>query len=106
MTIVLLVLWPMPLFGTGYIFNKAFFSGWVIVGIIWLMCSTVAVGIYPLWEGRASIARNFGGMWRDLTGKGSRAPSQQGGIEVLEGDSVMASGRQTPEQIAIKAMDK
>lgn len=48
LTIVLLVLWPMPLYGTGYIFNKAFFSGWVIVGIIWLIGALFAVGLFPV----------------------------------------------------------
>lgn len=32
MTLALLVLWPMPLYGTGYIFSKKFFTGWVAVG--------------------------------------------------------------------------
>jgi len=92
MTIILLVLWPMPLYGTGYVFSQSFFSGWVIVGIIWLMCSSLAVGVYPLWEGRASMARNFGGMWRDITGKGRRAPP----MEVVEGEK-MGSGAGTPK---------
>jgi hypothetical protein len=92
MTLALLVLWPMPLYGTGYIFSEKFFSGWVIVGIIWLMCSTMAVGVYPLWEGRKSLARNFGGMWRDLTGKGRRGRATQ----VVEGEKGEESGTQTP----------
>lgn len=29
MTIALLILWPMPLYGTGYIFSKKFFTGLV-----------------------------------------------------------------------------
>jgi len=91
MTLALLVLWPMPLYGTGYIFSQKFFSGWVIVGIIWLMFSTMAVGVYPLWEGRKSLARNFGGMWRDLTGKG-RKPTTQ----VVEGEKMAESGTHTP----------
>lgn len=91
MTLALLVLWPMPLYGTGYIFSQKFFSGWVIVGIIWLMCSTMAVGVYPLWEGRKSLARNFGGMWRDSTGKG-RKPTTQ----VVEGEKMPESGTHTP----------
>ncbi len=37
MTLILLILWPMPLYGTGYIFSKPFFTGWVTVGI--LCCS-------------------------------------------------------------------
>jgi hypothetical protein len=93
MTLVLLVLWPMPLYGTGYIFSQKFFSGWVIVGIIWLMCSTLAVGVYPLWEGRQSLARNFGGMWRELTGKGG---SRGRNTQIVEGEKMADSGTHTP----------
>lgn len=32
MTLALLVLWPMPMYGSGYIFSKKFFTGWVSVG--------------------------------------------------------------------------
>jgi hypothetical protein len=95
MTLVLLVLWPMPLYGSGYIFSQSFFSGWVIVGIIWLMCSTMAVGVYPLWEGRKSLARNLGGMWADITGKGPRRGGSQA-LEVVEGEKSAHSGTQTP----------
>ncbi|KIM98023.1 hypothetical protein OIDMADRAFT_83017, partial [Oidiodendron maius Zn] len=31
LTFALLVLWPMPMYGTGYIFSKKFFTGWVVV---------------------------------------------------------------------------
>ncbi|KAL8971244.1 MAG: hypothetical protein Q9183_001144 [Haloplaca sp. 2 TL-2023] len=75
-TLALLVLWPMPLYGTSYIFSKEFFTGWVSVGIIWLFCSTFCVGLYPLWEGRHSMATTFQGIARDLTGKGK--PPMQG----------------------------
>ncbi|KAJ4359150.1 urea active transporter [Ascochyta clinopodiicola] len=95
MTLILLVLWPMPLYGTGYIFSPRFFAGWVIVGIVWLLCSTLAVGVYPLWEGRMSLARNFGGMWRDVTGKGPKRRGQH--IEVVEGERT-GSGTDTPKE--------
>lgn len=98
MTLILLVLWPMPLYGTGYIFSPSFFAGWVVVGIIWLMCSTIAVGVYPLWEGRMSLARNFGGMWRDITGKGPKRHGEH--IEVVEGQGTADSGTHTPKEAA------
>lgn len=41
MTLALLVLWPMPLYGTGYIFSKKFFTGWVAVGTHLLLDRTV-----------------------------------------------------------------
>ena len=70
MTLCLLILWPMPLYGTGYVFSKKFFTGWVSVGILWLFCSAFCVGLFPLWEGRKSMANTFRGIVRDLTGKG------------------------------------
>jgi hypothetical protein len=100
MTLILLILWPMPLYGTGYIFSQSFFSGWVIVGIIWLMCSTLAVGVYPLWEGRRSLARNFGGMWADLTGKGGRRGNA---VQVVEGQKGGDSGTHTPNAKEVEA---
>jgi urea-proton symporter len=39
LTIALLVLWPMPMYGTGYIFSLKFFTGWVVVGIMWIFFS-------------------------------------------------------------------
>ena len=52
LTVALLLLWPIPMYGSGYVFSKPFFTGWVVVGIIWIFFSLGCVGIYPLWEGR------------------------------------------------------
>lgn len=57
MALSFLVLWPMPLYGSGYIFSKKFFTGWVTVGIIWISCSFVAVGLYPAWESRVTLVK-------------------------------------------------
>ncbi|RYP57466.1 hypothetical protein DL769_009450 [Monosporascus sp. CRB-8-3] len=62
MAVSFLVLWPMPMYGSAYIFSKPFFTGWVVVGIIWLFGSSVAVGLFPLWEGRHSMIRVVRGM--------------------------------------------
>jgi urea-proton symporter len=67
MALALLVLWPMPLYGTGYIFSKPFFTGWVVVGIIWLFFSLCCVSLFPLWEGRYSMVRIFKAVFVDLT---------------------------------------
>ncbi|KAI9903636.1 hypothetical protein N3K66_000165 [Trichothecium roseum] len=57
LALAFLVVWPMPMYATGYIFSKKFFTGWVVVGIIWIFLSFGAVGVYPLWESRATLAR-------------------------------------------------
>ncbi|KAH7176544.1 Sodium:solute symporter family-domain-containing protein [Dactylonectria macrodidyma] len=90
MTLSFLVLWPMPMFGSRYIFSKSFFTGWVSVGMIWIFLSFFAVGIYPLWESRATIARVC-----TLMVKGKR-PSA-----IMQGEPAMtdeASGTVTPEK--------
>lgn len=69
MTLALLVLWPMPLYGTGYIFSKQFFTGWVTVGIIWIFCSFLGVGIFPVFESRKTLARTVKSIYLDVTGK-------------------------------------
>ncbi|MCJ1412970.1 hypothetical protein MMC19_007071 [Ptychographa xylographoides] len=83
MTFALLILWPMPMYGSGYVFSKPFFTGWVVVGILWLFFSAGCVGIYPLWEGRASMAHTFKGIWRDLAGRGGALG--KGNTRVVEG---------------------
>ena len=82
LTLALLILWPMPMYGSGYIFSKQFFTGWVAVGILWLFCSSMCVGVYPLWEGRHTSGRTFKAIFLDLAGK--RKPALHGRSTVAE----------------------
>lgn len=84
LTICLLVLWPMPMYGTGYVFSKKFFTAWVVIGILWLFGSMGCVGLFPLWEGRGSMARTFKSIWLDINGKGRLGRVE--GIEGVEND--------------------
>lgn len=65
----LLILWPLPMFGSGYIFSQKFFTGWVVIGIIWIFAAFICVGIYPVWEGRDSIGSTLKAIFLDITGK-------------------------------------
>lgn len=69
LTLAFLILWPMPLYGTGYVFSEKFFAGWVVVGIIWLIGSLMCVGVYPVWEGRKDLWFTFKSIYLDITGK-------------------------------------
>ena len=70
MTLALLVLWPMPMYGSGYVFSRKFFTGWIVVGILWLFFSAFCVGLYPLWEGRHTSAHTCRSIFKDLMGRG------------------------------------
>lgn len=78
MTIALLVLWPMPMYGSKYVFSKSFFTGWVTVGIIWIFISLFCVGIFPVWQGRKTCVHTVKSMYRDLTSRGKRRPMMHG----------------------------
>ncbi|KAL8712368.1 MAG: hypothetical protein Q9225_006958 [Loekoesia sp. 1 TL-2023] len=97
LTLALLIFWPMPMYGTGYVFSKKFFTGWVSVGIIWLFCSAFCVGLYPLFEGRHSMVHTFKGILRDLRGKGK--PPIQGRTAVVDEKSSQDEWTPTKEDI-------
>jgi urea-proton symporter len=94
LTLCLLVLWPMPMYGSSYVFSKPFFTGWVVVGIIWLFCSAFGVIIFPLYEGRASIVYTVCAIFSDLSGKRKLA------IYGREGDTKLGTtpGESTPPE--------
>uniref|UniRef100_A0A093VK61 Putative urea active transporter 1 n=1 Tax=Talaromyces marneffei PM1 TaxID=1077442 RepID=A0A093VK61_TALMA len=45
------VIWPLPMYGSRYIFGKGFFIAWVIVSIVWLWLTMLMVTFYPLIDG-------------------------------------------------------
>ena len=117
MTLALLILWPMPMYGSGYIFSKKFFTGmssgtkpclhlkltkdmtgWVSVGILWLFFSTACVGIFPLWQGRKTMAHTVKSMFLDVTGK--RKPVLQGREGAVGKEGEYQSGE---ERVAIES---
>ncbi|KAI9490942.1 Sodium:solute symporter family-domain-containing protein [Zychaea mexicana] len=65
----LFILWPMPMFGSQYVFSLPFFRGWVIVGIIWVFFSTFMVGVYPLFEARKDTVIILKAIWDDIRGR-------------------------------------
>ena len=93
LTLSLLILWPMPMYGSGYVFSEKFFTGWVVVGILWLFCSLGCVGLYPLWEGRKSLAHNISSIFKDITGKEHPSKHHRSEATYVEGKHV---GVETP----------
>jgi hypothetical protein len=93
LTLALLILWPMPMYGSGYVFSQKFFTGWVVVGILWLFLSIFMVGLYPLWEGRKSLRHNVVAIFKDITGK-EHPGKHHTSIAVYDGKE--ESGANTP----------
>jgi membrane-associated HD superfamily phosphohydrolase len=66
LTMCLVVIWPWPMYGSSYIFSKSFFTGWIILGIVWMLFSFCIVGIYPIIENYTTILTIFKLMYADL----------------------------------------
>lgn len=69
LTLCLVILWPMPMYGSSYIFSKPFFRGWIVVLIIWIFFTAFTVIIAPILEGREGIFYSCRGIYWDLTGQ-------------------------------------
>jgi SSS family transporter len=100
MTLALLVLWPMPMYGSGYIFSKPFFTGWVSVGILWIFCSFFAVGLFPLWEGRETLFRTVKHMISGtVPGKHQVTHGEPAVVEKASGEATPTKGETKDETV-------
>ncbi|KAH0175181.1 sodium symporter family protein, partial [Aureobasidium melanogenum] len=50
--LALFIIWPLSLYGTAYQFSKEFFTGWVILSLLWACFSFGSVTVYPIIEER------------------------------------------------------
>ncbi|KAG9009360.1 hypothetical protein FRB94_012177 [Tulasnella sp. JGI-2019a] len=71
--IILIILVPLPLFGSSVVYGTAGFTAWTAIGIIWMFCGFFTVVIYPVYESRQAIAMVFKGIMKDVFSKGSGA---------------------------------
>ncbi|CAG8320140.1 unnamed protein product [Penicillium salamii] len=60
------VIWPLPMYGSGYVYSKKFYIAWVVVGIIWLWLSMLVAVLYPILDGGIHQIRD---VYRGLRGK-------------------------------------
>ncbi|KAF2218674.1 urea transporter [Elsinoe ampelina] len=63
---IAIILVPFTLFGTGYVFNRPFFKGWVVMSFVWVWCSMIICVVYPIVESRGALFDISRGVMRDL----------------------------------------
>ncbi|ORY90185.1 urea transporter [Leucosporidium creatinivorum] len=68
-SLVLIILVPLPLFGSSHIFPRGGFTAWIVVCFIWIAYGIVAVVLFPIFEYRASLLHLFQGIVDDISGK-------------------------------------
>lgn len=106
LAICLIILWPMPMYGTKYVFSKKFFTGWVVVMIIWLFFTAFMVVLYPIWEGRDVIGQTMRGVYWDVTGQSYKLREWQNShpdqLHIIQ--SQVSAHRNAPELIEGKTI--
>ena len=57
LTIVCVVIWPLPLYFSGYVFDIAFYGMWVGIAIVWVSVAAFCIICIPIWEARGGFAK-------------------------------------------------
>ncbi|KAF2763883.1 hypothetical protein EJ03DRAFT_283216 [Teratosphaeria nubilosa] len=65
--LIFLILIPFSLYGTGYIFSRAFFTAWTVVVFVWCWVAALLIWCMPVWEARASFRAIAHGIWGGKT---------------------------------------
>lgn len=58
-SLVLVVIWPLPLFFSGHVFSFELFVSWILLSIIWTICAACFLIIKPVLESRNAILQAF-----------------------------------------------
>jgi SSS family transporter len=61
LTIICVVIWPLPLYFSGYVFDIGFFGFWVMIAVVWVTCAASVIIFMPIIEARHGFAKVFGG---------------------------------------------
>lgn len=70
--LIAVILVPFTLFGTGYVYSKKFFTGWITVSFIWVWCSMCICVVYPVIESWRALVEVGKGVCGDVTGSVKR----------------------------------
>jgi len=57
LTIICVVIWPLPLYFSGYVFDIAFYGMWVGIAIVWVSIAAFCIIGIPIWEARGGFAK-------------------------------------------------
>lgn len=81
LTLAYLIIWPIPMYATGYVFSKGFFKGWIVVVFLWSFYAASTIVLLPLWEGKRSIIEFVSFMYGWATGKNKRLHGHEPAVE-------------------------
>lgn len=99
MTLCFLILWPIPMYATHYVFSKDFFVGWIVVVFLWAFFASSSITLIPIWEGRGAITS----VTKSILGRKKGGSHET--LETIHGvpsemteTSLCANGAETPQK--------
>ena len=57
LTIICVVIWPLPLYFSGYVFDIGFYGLWVGIAMVWVSIASFCIIGIPIWEARGGFAK-------------------------------------------------
>ena len=57
LTIICVVIWPLPLYFSGYVFDLGFYGLWVGIAMVWVSIAAFCIIGIPIWEARGGFAK-------------------------------------------------
>ena len=61
LTFICVVLWPMPLYFSGYVFDLGFYTMWVMIAVVWVSAASFCIIGIPIIEAREGFKQVMGG---------------------------------------------
>jgi len=99
--LIFVVLFPLPMYGTHYIFSKPFYRFWVVLTFFFAWIAALVILIMPVWQGRHSLLL----FWRYITGKRGESLVKEGPGLHLDGTGG-TSPADEPGMVEEKATEK
>jgi nucleotide-binding universal stress UspA family protein len=94
LTLLLVLVWPLPLYVSGYVFTPVVYHLWVGIAVAWTVCAAVIVIFLPLIEGRRAIAeviRRIATLHLDNAEHGSREGTSQRSSEEYDSRKILVA---------------
>lgn len=73
LSLIMIILVPIPMFLSHYVFSEGFFTAWVIVSFMWVFGSAATSIVLPVVETRGFFVELGGRVWGDVRGLGRRS---------------------------------
>ncbi|KAK7546734.1 solute symporter family transporter [Phyllosticta citricarpa] len=67
LSVIMVILVPMPMFFSQYVFSKGFFTAWVVISFLWVFTSTFISTVLPVVETLGFFKEFAGKLRQDLT---------------------------------------